>query len=123
MVEKRENNKRQIGTAFEQEAVLFLQRHGYRILERNFQCRQGEIDIIARDGRYYVFVEVKYRKDSLSGAPEEAVTRHKQNKIIRAAEYYLYSRGIAEDVPCRFDVVGICGRHIRLIKNAFEVTV
>lgn len=114
-------NKRTIGTAYEEQAVLFLQQKGYYIVEKNFRCRQGEIDIVARDGQYLVFVEVKYRKASANGLPEEAVDRRKQQKIIRTAQYYLYQKNLGEDCPCRFDVVGICGDRIRLTQNAFEI--
>lgn len=113
-------NKRAIGTAYEKTAVLFLQKKGYQILETNFRCRQGEIDIIAREGRYLVFVEVKYRHDTRGGLPEEAVGYRKQKKIIQTAKYYLYRKGLSEEIPCRFDVVGIQGDRIRLIRNAFE---
>lgn len=114
-------NKRKIGTAYEKKAVLFLQEKGYEILESNFQCRQGEIDIIAQNGRYLVFIEVKYRQNERGGLPEEAVGREKQKKIIQTAKYYLYRKGLSEETPCRFDVVGILGEKIRLIQNAFEV--
>lgn len=113
-------NKRKIGTAYEKKAVLFLQEKGYEILESNFRCRQGEIDIIAKDGRYLAFIEVKYRHDDRGGLPEEAVGRDKQKKIIQTAKYYLYRKGLSEETPCRFDVVGILGEKIRLTRNAFE---
>ena len=58
-----------LGNGYEQKAAEFLRREGYEILERNFRCRQGEIDLIAREGVYLVFVEVKYRRDGGSGAP------------------------------------------------------
>lgn len=114
-------NRQKIGTAYEKKAVLFLQEKGYEILKTNFRCRQGEIDIIAQDGRYLVFVEVKYRHDDKGGLPEEAVGKDKQKRIIQTAKYYLYQKGVSEETPCRFDVVGILGKRIRLIRNAFEV--
>ncbi len=112
-------NKRATGGRYEEMAAAFLQEKGYRILERNYRDRYGEIDLIARDGRYLVFVEVKYRHSSASGYPEEAVDSRKQARIRHAASYYLYSRHYPEDTPCRFDVVAILGSEVRLIADAF----
>jgi putative endonuclease len=84
---------------------------GYRILEANFRCRFGEIDLIARDGAYLVFIEVKYRSSLKDGDSLEAVNRRKQRKIIRVAEYYLCMHQEKTDLPCRFDVIGkVCPR-------------
>ncbi len=113
-------NRRHIGAVFEKKAAVFLQQRGYRILEMNYKCRQGELDLIAHQGRYLVFIEVKYRQNEKNGFPEEAVGFRKQQKVIAAAKYYMYQNKIAEDTPCRFDVVGICGEKIYIIKNAFE---
>ena len=66
-------NKREVGAAYEEAAAVFLEKNGVRILERNFRCRQGEIDLIGRDGEYLVFFEVKYRKNADAGLPAEAV--------------------------------------------------
>lgn len=112
-------NKRQAGSSRETEAASYLIGQGYQILERNYRCRQGEIDLIARDGPYLVFVEVKYRKNAGSGYPEEAVDARKQHRIYQAARYYLYCRRYGEDTPCRFDVVSIIGNQIKVIQNAF----
>ena len=71
------------------QAAAYLKKKGYRILEANFRCRFGEIDLIARDGAYLVFIEVKYRSSLKDGDSLEAVNRGKQRKIIRVAEYYL----------------------------------
>ncbi|MBQ6469470.1 MAG: YraN family protein [Lachnospiraceae bacterium] len=113
-------NKRKIGSQFEQLTARYLESQGYRILETNFRCRQGEIDIIARDGIYLVFLEVKYRGDKESGDPMEAVDRKKQKKIVRTAKYYLYQHDLPEDTPCRFDAAGIADGRMILMKNAFE---
>jgi len=112
-------NKRSLGSEKERIAADYLKERGYRILEMNFRCRQGEIDLVARDGKYLVFVEVKYRADGRAGAPEEAVNRAKQRTILQVARFYLYRHRFSEDTPCRFDVVGITGEKIRLIKDAF----
>lgn len=114
-------NNREIGTAYEKRAVLFLQEKGYEILQTNFRCHQGEIDIVAKEGRYIVFVEVKYRQSDRNGLPEEAVGVYKQKKIIQTARYYLYRNGWREETPCRFDVVGISGEEIRLLRDAFAL--
>lgn len=114
-------NKRSLGSEKERIAAEYLKEQGYCILEMNFRCRQGEIDLIARDGRYLVFIEVKYRTDGRAGAPEEAVSRAKQRTILQVAKYYLYRHRLPESTPCRFDVVGITGEKIRLIRDAFGV--
>ena len=112
-------NKRQTGSRYEETAAAFLTSKGYRVLERNFRCRQGEIDLICRHGRYLVFAEVKYRSGLSMRSPAEAVDARKQERIRRAAAFYLYSHGMGGDVPCRFDVVGILGSDIELIQDAF----
>lgn len=115
-----EYNRRKIGSSYEEKAAVFLEKNGLVILARNFRSRYGEIDLIARDGRYFVFVEVKYRKNGESGGALAAVDRRKQRVISRVAEFYLYRFGLGENVPCRFDVVGIDGDEITWIRNAFE---
>ena len=112
-------NKRAIGTEYEKTAGAYLETLGYKILEYNFRDRRGEIDIVARDGRCFVFVEVKYRKDGCSGFPLEAVDLRKQRTICRTARYYLLKHRLNMDTPCRFDVVSIEGEKIEVIKNAF----
>ena len=117
-------NKRQTGAYYEQAAGRYLEQLGYEILEYNYRCRSGEIDIIAKDGAYVVFCEVKYRADSRKGDPLEAVDTRKQNVIFRCAMYYLAEHHL-NDVPCRFDVIGIQGKdgmkgaEVTYIKNAF----
>lgn len=112
-------NKREIGTYYEQLAGEYLEQNGYEIIEYNFRCSAGEIDIIARDGVYLVFCEVKYRKTVQSGYPMEAVSPAKIRKISKCAQYYIYKNRVG-DMPCRFDVVGILGNELELIKNAFD---
>lgn len=113
-------NKRAEGTAYENRAAQYLEAHGYQILAHNYRCKQGEIDLIAKDGDYLVFVEVKYRKDARSGYGAEAVNRQKQRRIINSARWYLAQQGLGESVPCRFDVVSFCGEEITLIQDAFS---
>ena len=115
-MEKEKIDRRKIGTAYEQEAVLFLKQKGYRIIARNYYCKQGEIDIIAVDQNYLV----KYRSKKKSTSALEAVTLQKQRHIIRSAQCYLYQNGYPEDTPCRFDVIAIQGDTMQHIVNAFE---
>ena len=119
-MEKRnaERNKRRTGTRYEQAAGFFLEQIGYEVLEYNYRCGFGEIDIIAKDGICLVFCEVKYRSGREKGSPLEAVDNRKQQRIFRCASHYLAGRGL-EDVPCRFDVIGIEGTAVTHIKNAF----
>ena len=112
-------NKRATGTRYEELACAYLKDHGLFVLQKNFRCRIGEIDIVAREGDTLVFVEVKYRSSSSLGHPEEAVSYYKQQKIIRTAQFYLCRYGISDNVPCRFDILAIEGETIRHIKNAF----
>jgi putative endonuclease len=112
-------NNRQVGSEYETLAAEYLCARGYELSERNFRCRQGEIDIIARDGDYICFVEVKYRASGKAGRAVDAVDYRKQQKIIRVARYYLAKHGLGEWTPCRFDVVAIDGADITLYRNAF----
>ena len=113
-------NKRMEGSRYEQLAARYLEQKGMDVLELNYRCRTGEIDIIARDGGYLVFVEVKYRRDDKMGNPKEAVDRKKQKKISMTASYYLMRECGRMDIPCRFDVAAVLGEQIEVVKNAFE---
>ena len=117
-MKKAENNKRATGEKYERAAGFYLEQLGFQILEYNYRCRIGEIDIVAKDGENLVFCEVKYRADRNRGNPLEAVDARKQKKIFRTAMYYLTEHRLG-DVPCRFDVIGIEGTKIQLVKNAF----
>lgn len=117
-------SSREKGNFGEDAAVNYLIGNGYTILDRNYRSRYGEIDIIAEDGGYIAFVEVKARKNFEMGLPCEAVNYHKQRQVIRMALMYIASKKIS-DCPMRFDVVEIVGdgcevRYIRLIKDAFQ---
>ena len=96
---------RQAGQLCEQAVCEDLARHGIEILARNFTCREGEIDIIARDGEYTVFVEVKARQSSRFGTPSEAVTPQKRRKLLLAAQKYLLQQETGPAV--RFDVAQV----------------
>ncbi|MCC8141766.1 MAG: YraN family protein [Lachnospiraceae bacterium] len=112
-------NYREVGGLYEGRVANWLSAHGYQILERNFRCRLGEIDLIAQKEGMVVFVEVKYRSGSACGAPEEAVDYRKQVRISNAASYYLYKHFYPQETSCRFDVAAVSRDGIRLIENAF----
>ncbi len=117
-------NKRETGAYYENLACEYLVENGARILNRNFRNKKGEIDIIAKDGKYLAFVEVKYRSGDRYGAAEEAVGFSKQKVICRVSDFYMKRFGIGPDRPVRYDVVAIevdetSAIHIRWHKNAF----
>jgi putative endonuclease len=112
-----------LGKTGEDLACGELERRGYAIIARRHRCRGGEIDIIARDGATLVFVEVKARDSRAFGAAAEAVTWHKQQRIVRLASDYVMRHHLSRS-PCRFDVVSIQfddGRPvIEVYQNAFH---
>lgn len=112
-------DRRGLGDRGEARATRELERRGYAVLEKNFRCRFGEIDIICQKGRMLVFVEVKYRGGSRFGAPGAAVDLRKQRRISNAASCYLHLHRCPTDTPCRFDVAEVSGQGVRLIENAF----
>ncbi len=112
-------NTRKIGAQREEQVCAYLLSAGVNIRERNFRCRQGEVDIIGYDGEYLVFFEVKYRSSSRKGSAAEAVQFAKQKKICRVSDYYRMIHQCREDTPIRFDVVAIDAEKITWIKNAF----
>jgi putative endonuclease len=115
-------SKTKKGTIGEDLAVDFLQKKGYRILQRNYRFEHGEIDIVAEDGNVLVFVEVKARRSKEFGEPEDAVTPRKREKIRSTADGYLFENNI-DDKECRFDVIAVdyTGNktEIRHLKDAF----
>ncbi len=112
-------NKRSTGAAYENTAAQFLRNKGFKIIGKNFHCRRSEIDLIALDGRYIVFVEVKYRRTPSAGTSLEAVDKRKAARVRYAASVYLMMNNYPEDMPVRFDAVGIDGDRITHIENAF----
>ena len=113
-------NKRKLGSEKEQMVCEYLMQHGYEILECNYQVRCGEIDIIAKEQEYLVFIEVKYRRFATSGYAAEAVNYRKIRKIGRVVLFYLNAHAIPDNQAIRFDVVAVDGDRIEVIKNAFE---
>ena len=115
---KKTLNKRQKGAIYEEIASNYLIEQGIKIITKNYQIKQGEVDIIAEDKDYLIFVEVKYRKNADFGYPYEAVSKTKQRKICLVARQYCYMNQIAKQV--RYDVISICGEEITWYQNAFE---
>lgn len=121
------NDKKTLGDWGENKAVFYLRLHGYRIVERNFRCRQGEIDVIARRGDVIAFVEVKLRKNGEHGEAREFVTYAKQRRVIAAAEIWLMKTGC--ELQPRFDVIEVYAPEgtdtrrptIRHLENAFTL--
>ncbi len=107
------------GSAAEQQALKWLKKQGLSLEQQNYQCRQGEIDLIMRDGEVLVFVEVRYRSHPDFGSAAESVTAAKQRKLLRTAAHFLQRQ--AHTPPCRFDIIGLdSDNHIQWIKNAFQ---
>jgi len=107
-----------LGEMAEKRAVEFLRKQGYQIIAQNYRWRGGEIDIIARDGDFLVFVEVKARSSMNYGLPEEAITEQKKQKLIATAQRYIAQH--KPELDMRFDVVAISGGQARLYKDAFR---
>ncbi|MDF2945062.1 MAG: hypothetical protein K0S01_3920 [Herbinix sp.] len=112
-------NNRAVGTQYEEKAAGYLAKNGYHILEKNFRCKIGEIDLIARNEGYLCFIEVKYRSGTSKGFPAEAITSNKIRRITRTAEFYMLLHKLPQDTPCRFDAVVMLENEVSLIKNAF----
>ncbi len=116
--------RKKLGADGEQVAVGFLRKRGLRILEQNFRCRLGEIDIIAMDKKTVCFVEVKTRRTLGFGSGMEAVSRAKQQKIMKTALLYLKMHNLSE-CDFRFDVISILlsdpsPPHVEYLENAFD---
>jgi len=118
-----------IGQAAEDLACRYLQDQGLHLIERNYRCKRGEIDLVMRDASSVVFVEVRYRRNHRFGSGAESVNRGKQAKLIATALHYLQSNKAAAKSPARFDVVSITlegmpghTAEIQWIKNAFDAS-
>ena len=117
------------GQYFETMATRYLQQQGLKLLSRNFHSHRGEIDLVMRDRKTLVFIEVKFRKNNHFGSAADSVTWKKQQHLIQAAQRYLQSNQMLNNLSCRFDVVAITGNaasgnspKIDWIKNAFLIT-
>lgn len=107
-----------IGAAGEEQALVYLQGQGLRLVERNFLCKTGEIDLIMRDGDMLVFVEVRARADQRHGGAAASITPAKQRCLIRAAQRYLQRFKVLP--ACRFDVIAIDDGALSWLKNAIQ---
>lgn len=106
------------GQEAEERACRYLRSLGYSIAERNFRCRQGEIDIVAKHGETVVFVEVRSKARGGYGTAGETVNWAKRAKIVKAARYYALVKAL--DCPLRFDVVAIDGTSLDHVEDAFQ---
>jgi len=119
-------DRQRVGSIGERAATRFLKKHGFRILQRNYRCPLGEIDIVAAEKDVLVFVEVKTRRSHEYGEPLESVPAAKQRQIRRTAQHYVSRHGL-DDLDARFDIVGITlgddGRpaEIELVRSAFTL--
>ena len=100
-------------------AAEFLRKKRYTLVAAGYHCKFGEIDLVVKNRKYLVFVEVKYRKDTSCGYPQEAVNYNKKRKIYLVSSYYRLVKGYGPDMPIRYDVISILGNKIRWDRNAF----
>lgn len=100
---------REQGQLTENLACQFLEKQGFQLIEKNYNCRMGEIDLIMKDNDNLVFVEVRYRKSNNFGSGAETITASKQSKLIKTASLYLQRHDKLNRYPARFDVVSISG--------------
>lgn len=117
-------NRQVEGREWEGEARRRLEAAGLELLDRNFRCRLGELDLIFLDGDTLVFVEVRFRRRSYFGSGAESVSARKRGRLIAAAQHYLQRHAQHADRPCRFDVVSISGGvtpQLEWIRNAFTL--
>lgn len=122
---RKKNAHLEVGLRGEKLALQFLRQKGYKILERNYRKKFGEVDIIALHQRVVVFIEVKTRRTKRYGSPFEAVGQHKQRQLVKIAQDYLIAKDLS-DAPARFDVVGVdlsndLKPQVDIITNAFEL--
>ena len=113
------SRKQEQGKQWEDAALAYLQARGLVLVEANFRCKLGEIDLILRDGATLVFVEVRQRAAGAQVSAAASIGPSKIRRIIRAAQVYL--QRCARMPPCRIDVVAIDGNHVEWLKNAIEM--
>ncbi|YCI29766.1 YraN family protein [Erwinia sp. PK3-005] len=114
-------NRQQQGARYERIARRHLEQAGLVFVAANVRYRVGELDLIMRDGRQWVFVEVRYRRDAHFGGAAVSVTWRKQQKLLRSAALWLAARNASFDtVDCRFDIVAITGQQLTWLPDAFQ---
>jgi len=125
MIDTPNTNHLVTGRNAERDALLFLESKGLVLLERNYSCNIGEIDLIMRDGEYVVFVEVRHRTNPSHGNALESITPSKIRKIIGTAKFYLLTKKWVYTIPCRFDIIAfhpVAGEiKLEWLKNAFTL--
>ncbi len=121
---RRSNAHLQSGEQAEQIAHDYLKAKGLRLIEANYRCRVGELDLVMLDGQVLVIIEVRYRKSSRIAGPLQTIDSHKRRRLALAARHFLMRHGHLQDRPIRFDVIGLTGSmanpSINWSKNAFE---
>ena len=112
------------GLLYEKMALVYLQKQGLKFLQKNYYCRLGEIDLVMLDHTTVVFIEVRYRENTVYGDAFDTVDKIKQNKLIKTAQLYLIQQGTYDKVPARFDVISICKHQgkpeLTWVRNAFQ---
>jgi putative endonuclease len=111
--------KQEQGRRWEQAALAHLKRHGLALVEANFRCKGGEIDLVMRERDTLVFVEVRQRADRRHGGAAASITHAKVRRLVRAAQYYLLR--FPQTPPCRFDVVAFDDDQLDWLRNVIEV--
>jgi putative endonuclease len=111
--------KQEQGRHWEQQALAYLQDKGLRLVEANFRCKGGEIDLVMRHGAELVFVEVRQRAGAGHGGAAASITHAKIRRLVRAAQVYLLR--FPHTPPCRFDVIAIDAGKLDWLRNAIEV--
>jgi putative endonuclease len=111
--------RRALGIAGDDAVAAWYVARGYEVLARNWRCKEGELDLIVRDGRLFVFCEVKTRTTDAFGVPQEAVTRTKQQRLRRLAARWLEDDAPLRPREIRFDVAAVLGGQIEVLEGAF----
>jgi putative endonuclease len=111
--------RQRLGASGEAAVASWYEARGYEVLIRNWRCREGELDLVLRDGRKFVFCEVKTRTTDAFGAPVEAVTRNKQMRVRRLAARWLEDEAPVRPREIRFDVASVLGGTIEVVEGAF----
>lgn len=111
--------RRALGARGEDAAAAWYAARGYDVVARNWRCRDGEIDLVVRDGRLFVFCEVKTRTTDAFGTPAEAITRQKQMRLRRLAARFIEDGAPMRPREIRFDVASVLGGQVEIIEGAF----
>jgi putative endonuclease len=114
----------ELGQAAELLACNYLEKQGLKLITRNFRCRMGEIDLIMQDKVELVFIEVRYRQSNDFGGAIDSIDKHKCHKMVKTASYYLQQNAVADESPCRFDVMIVYSverERLEWIQDAFRL--